>query len=149
MSQPPFELSVSRFIDAPPATVWQVMIERLPEWWCPKPWVTEVIDLDWRAGGRAALAMCGPDGERELTEGVVLEFTPGVLFVFTDALTVDWQQRDAFMIGLFEISAQGQGTRYTASARHWNEAAMKRHEEMGFVEGWTVVAEQLAALAEA
>ncbi|MBB5188339.1 uncharacterized protein YndB with AHSA1/START domain [Zhongshania antarctica] len=47
------------------------------------------------------------------------------------------------------ISAAGQGAGYTASARHWNEAAMKRHAQMGFAEGWAMVVEQLAALAEA
>ena len=94
------------------------------------------------------MTMCGPDGEKEFVEGVVLEFTPGVRFVFTDAFTAAWQPQEAFMIGVFEIVAEGQGTRYTASARHWTEAAMQRHELMGFNEGWAAVADQLAVLAE-
>ena len=149
MSQPTFELSVNRFINATPETVWQVMTERLSEWWCPRPWRTEVAELNWRAGGRSAMTMCGPDGEKEVIEGVVLEFSPGVRFVFTDAFTADWLPQEAFMIGVFEIAAEGQGTRYTASARHWTAAAMQRHEEMGFSDGWKVVADQLAELAEA
>ncbi|HPG24738.1 MAG TPA: SRPBCC domain-containing protein, partial [Myxococcota bacterium] len=40
------------------------------------------------------------------------------------------------------------GTRYRASARHWDEASMRQHEEMGFVEGWEAVARQLAELVE-
>ena len=54
----------------------------------------------------------------------------------------------AFMIGTWEIAPEESGTRYTATARHWSEEAMQQHEEMGFVEGWKVCAEQLAALCE-
>jgi uncharacterized protein YndB with AHSA1/START domain len=32
--------------------------------------------------------------------------------------------------------------------RHWTEATMKQHEEMGFVEGWGACADQLVALCE-
>ena len=31
------ELSVTRFIAASPAKVWQVMTDRQEEWWCPRP----------------------------------------------------------------------------------------------------------------
>jgi len=44
-----------------------------------------------------------------------------------------------------ETTADGK-TKYTATASHWNEAAMKKHEEMGFHEGWGTVADQLNAL---
>jgi len=32
-----YELSITRLIDVPPATVWRVWTERLEEWWAPKP----------------------------------------------------------------------------------------------------------------
>ena len=44
------ELSVTRLIDAPVALVWKTATERLAEWWCPKPWTTEIVEQDWRAG---------------------------------------------------------------------------------------------------
>ena len=59
-----WQLSVTRYIAAPPETVWQVMTERLSEWWCPRPWRTEIVELDWRAGGRCTTLMRGPDGEQ-------------------------------------------------------------------------------------
>jgi uncharacterized protein YndB with AHSA1/START domain len=52
------------------------------------------------------------------------------------------------MIGIWEIAAEGTGTRYTARARHWSEETMRQHEAMGFVEGWSACAEQLAAICE-
>lgn len=148
MPEAPFELSITRHIAAPPERVWRIMTERLPEWWCPKPWTTEVVEQDWRPGGRTATIMRGPNGEEEAGEGIFLEVTPNRRFVFTDAITPDWNPQGPFMIGLFEIEPEGEGTRYTARARHWKEEACRKHEEMGFEPGWSTVADQLAALAE-
>jgi len=53
------------------------------------------------------------------------------------------------MVTIITFAAEGEGTRYTASARHWSEEALKQHEAMGFTTGWGKVADQLAALAEA
>ena len=143
------ELSVTRLIDAPVDLVWRIATERLTEWWCPKPWTTEIVEQDWRPGGRSAMVMRGPEGEEHPMEGVFLEVTPGKRFVFTDAFKVGWIPQTAFMVGWFEFADEGGKTRYTAGARHWSEEALKQHEAMGFVEGWGKVAEQLAALAEA
>jgi len=142
------ELSVTRLIDAPVETVWKVATERLEEWWCPKPWTVEIVEQDWRAGGRSAMIMRGPDGEEMPQEGVFLEVTPDVRFVFTDALRAGWKPQSPFIVGTMEFADEGGKTRYTASARHWTEEAYDRHKAMGFEQGWATVAEQLAALAE-
>ncbi len=149
MAEAPFELAVERHIDAPPETVWQVMTERMIEWWCPKPWTTEIIEQDWRSGGRSAMVMRGPNGEESGGEGVFLEVVPNRGFVFTDAFSKGWIPQKAFMVGFFELTPSNGGTHYRAGARHWDETAMKQHESMGFIEGWGTVAAQLAALAEA
>ena len=143
------ELSVERIIDAPPSAVWTVMTDRMPEWWCPKPWTAKVIELDWRAGGRSAMVMHGPNGEAMPNEGVFLEVTPGVRFVFTDAFTAGWQPEGPFIVGIWEIAAEGASTRYRASARHWTDEALARHRDMGFEAGWGAAADQLKALCEA
>ncbi|MDP2126027.1 MAG: SRPBCC family protein [Pseudohongiella sp.] len=149
MSDTSHELSISRYIDAPPSSVWQIITERLPEWWCPVPWRTEVDEIEWRAGGAFNTTMFGPNGEVHVNEGVFLDVQPGRGFVCTDAVKKGWHPQKAFMIGIFTIEAEGSGTRYTAIARHWSSEDMERHRQMGFVEGWSAVADQLAALAEA
>lgn len=149
MTDTQYELSVTRLIDAPPATVWRVFTERLEEWWCPKPWTTELIEQDLRLGGRLAMVMRGPNGEEQPIESVVLEAIPERSLIFTDAYKVGWVTQTPFITGFFTFEEEGGKTRYTASARHWNAEAMKRHEEMGFHDGWGKVAEQLAELAEA
>jgi len=142
------ELSVSRYIAAPPAAVWQAMTMRFEEWWCPLPWRTRIVELDWRPGGRACMDMLGPDGEVMPNDGKVLDVVPGKRFVFTDAFVGDWQPAPAFMVGIFEIAPEGDGTRYTATARHWSAEACQQQREMGFEAGCAAAAAQLAALVE-
>jgi uncharacterized protein YndB with AHSA1/START domain len=149
MTKESLELSLERFIAAPPGVVFKVWTERLEEWWAPKPWTTKIIELDLRPGGRCAMVMSGPDGASSPVEGVMLEVIPDEKIVFTNAFTAGWIPQTPFMVGFFHFTPEGSGTRYRAGARHWTEAALKQHEEMGFSAGWAVVAGQLAALAEA
>lgn len=143
------ELSVTRLIKAPPAVVWDVMVNRTGEWWCPTPWRAEVIHWDRRPGGRCAMVMYGPDGEEMPQEGIFLDWQEGRRFASTDAVQGDLEPAGPFMIGIWEIAPEADGTRYTARARHWSEETMKRHEQMGFTQGWGAVTDQLAALCEA
>lgn len=147
------QLSITRHIAAPPEKVWHVMTERQAEWWCPKPWTVEIQEQDRRPGGRMAMTMHGPNGEHMPQEGIYLAYDSGRRFVTTDALTLDAGTGDfspsgPFMVGYWEIAPEGDGTRYTARARHWTEEAMQNHAQMGFAEGWGACADQLAALCE-
>lgn len=142
-------LTIERRIAAPPAKVWQIMTERQTEWWCPKPWHAEIIEQDWRAGGRSAMVMKGPEGEEHPQEGVFLEVTPGVRFVSTDAFHQGWKPAGPFMVGIWEIAPDGDGTLYRARALHWTEEAMASHADMGFEQGWNACTDQLQALCEA
>ena len=146
------ELSVERHIDAPTARVWQVMTERIAEWFVPAPWTAEVVEQDWRAGGRSAMVFRGPDGEEMPQEGVFLEVVPGVRFVSTDAFTAGWVPSGPMMVGTWAIEpaevSGGDGTRFRASARHWTREAYEGHKSMGFEQGWGAAADQLKALCE-
>ena len=143
-----YELSITRLIDAPRAAVWAIATERMAEWWCPRPWTTEIIEQDWRPGGRSAMVMHGPDGERHDLEGVFLEVVHEKHFITTDAFAAGWIPRTPFMTGLWEFAEEDGKTRYTARARHWTPEARDQHEQMGFTDGWGKCAEQLAEIAE-
>ena len=144
-----WELSVTRFINAPPEKVWDIMTNRIEEWWCPKPWRAAFDRLERRVGGTSNCTMYGPDGEVHPHPGFVLAWDEGRRFAFTDAIVGDLMPAGPFMIGIWEIALEGVGTRYTATARHWDEAACKRHAEMGFADGWGACADQLVELVEA
>ena len=144
-----WQLSVTRLINASPEKLWDVMANRIEEWWCPKPWRAEFDRLERRAGGTSNCTMYGPDGEVHPNPGFVLAWDEGRRFAFTDAIVGDLMPAGPFMIGIWEIAPERDSTRYTASARHWDEAASKRHAEMGFAEGWGACADQLVELVEA
>ncbi|MDB5381775.1 MAG: ATPase [Rhodospirillales bacterium] len=150
MTQPLFELAIERQINATPEAIYKVWTERTEEWFAPKPFKTRIIEQDFRPGGRSCLVMVGPDGETPPMEGVFPEVVPNRSIVFTDAFTVGWiPQSPAFMVGFATFTPHEGGTLYRAGARHWDEESLKKHEAMGFIPGWTKVAEQLAELAEA
>ena len=145
---PHHELVVTRHIVASPQTVWTVMTQRTDEWWCPVPWRADTSAWDKRAGGSAFTTMHGPEGEVHEHGGVFLAWDEGRRFASTDAVTADLAPAGPFMLGIWEIVPEGDGTRYTATARHWTEEAMRQHAEMGFEEGWGACADQLVALCE-
>jgi uncharacterized protein YndB with AHSA1/START domain len=142
------ELSVSRFIAAPPERVWSIMTDRQEEWWCPVPWHAKFDRQERRAGGVCNMTFYGPDGEEEPQNGVYLAWDEGRRFATTDAVTAELMPAGPFMIGIWEIAAEDGGTRYTARARHWTDEAMQQHADMGFADGWGACADQLKALCE-
>ena len=52
------------------------------------------------------------------------------------------------MTGILTLAPEGKGTRYKATILHADEAARKRHEEMGFHDGWGKALDQLVELAK-
>ena len=148
MSEPANELSISRFIAAPPEQVWDVLVNRQEEWWCPVPWRATFDKQERRPGGACNMTFRGPDGEEEAQNGIYLAWDEGRRFVTTDAVQEGFVPSGPFMVGIWEIVAEGEGTRYTATARHWTEETMKNHQEMGFTDGWAACARQLKELCE-
>ena len=156
MSNSELELSVTRFIDAPPETVYGVYTERTAEWWVPRPWTTGAVEWDLRNGGRMYTEMRSPEGKTDGGEGVFLEVAPGERLVWTNAFKPGWEPQalsnegcDFAMVAIITFEPEGAGTRYTAKVRHWNEEAVEKHRQMGFEPGWNMVAAQLAEIAEA
>ena len=93
--------------------------------------------------------MRSPEGQEVPNDGVYLEVVPNRRLVFTDAFRVGWVPAEKpFMTAIVSFEPEGENqTRYTAIARHWNEADCKAHEDMGFHTGWGICADQLEQLA--
>ncbi len=144
-----YELSVTRLIDAAPDKVWEVMTQRTNEWWCPKPWRAEVNWGPRTPGGRTHTTMYGPEGEKNEHPGFILAWDEGRRISVTDAIDGDLEPSGPFMLGIWEIASEGSGTRYTGRARHWTSESMAHHKEMGFDEGWGIMADQFKVLCEA
>lgn len=151
MAETLHELTLTRMIAAPRAIVWRCWTEPelIKQWFTPRPWTTPVVEIDLRPGGASYMLFRGPDGEEFPNRGVYLEVVPGRRLVFTDAYVEAWVPSvEPFMTAIITVSDEGGGTRYEAWVRHWSQAAMKRHEEMGFHDGWGRAADQLEAVAK-
>jgi len=143
------ELVLTRIIDAPRERVFAAWTQPdlLKQWFAPKPWTTTVAELDVRPGGTSFVVMRDPDGNEYPNHGVYLEVVPNEKLVFTDAYTEAWQPSDKpFMTVVLTFEDEGGKTRYTARARHWTVEDRKAHEQMGFHEGWGMVAGQMEDL---
>jgi uncharacterized protein YndB with AHSA1/START domain len=151
ISPAPFELSLSRTIDATPEQLFRAWTEPelMKQWFCPKPWRVTHAEIDARTGGANFIVMQGPEGQEHPNRGVYLEIIPNRKIVFTDAFTEAWVPSEKpFMTGVitFEPLDGGSKTLYTAKALHWSAEDMETHEQMGFHEGWGIATGQLAAL---
>lgn len=141
-------LTITRVFEATPDKLYRAWTEPelMNQWFCPRPWKATVVENDVRPGGANLIIMRGPEGQEFPNRGVYLEVVPNRRLVFTDAFTQAWQPSEkAFMVGEVEFEDIGNGqTRYTARARHWSMDDVKAHEQMGFHEGWSKAADQLA-----
>ncbi|MEX2120431.1 MAG: SRPBCC domain-containing protein [Pirellulales bacterium] len=52
------------------------------------------------------------------------------------------------MTAVLFLESHGNRTKYTAIAMHTDEGERKKHEEMGFHEGWGKALDQLVAVAK-
>lgn len=144
------ELTISRFIAAPPATVWKAWStpEHLAKWWIPAPIECQVVKLDLRPGGGFETRMREDGGDfQPHVEGCFLEVVPESRLVWTTVLSEGWQPTEPWLAltAIISFDAEGSGTRYAARVLHKTAADSRKHEEMGFQEGWGTTIDQLAA----
>jgi uncharacterized protein YndB with AHSA1/START domain len=147
------ELTISRFINAPPATVWKAWStpEHLAKWWIPAPIECQVVKLDLRPGGGFETRMRQGGGAfQPHVEGCFLEIVPEARLIFTTVLTEGWHPAEPWLAltAIISFDAEGSGTRYASRVLHKNAADAKKHDDMGFQEGWGTAIAQLAAVIE-
>ncbi|GJG94216.1 SRPBCC family protein [Cupriavidus pauculus] len=145
------DLVISRVLRAPRAALWRAWSdpELLKQWWCPKPWTTEVRAFDMRPGGAFHTIMLGPDGGVSDNPGCFLEIVPAERLVMTSMLTGDWRPQTPWLgfTAIITMEDEGDGCRYTARVMHPDEATRDKHEEIGFFDGWNTVIGQLEEFA--
>ena len=153
------DLSFSRVVNVPRALVWRAWTEPelLKPWFCPLPWKTIDCEIDLRPGGIFRTAMQSPEGAEFPNAGCYLEVLPQQKLVWTNALLPgyrpikpaamgDANEADFLFTAMLELADADQGTRYTASVIHADEAGCQKHAAMGFEAGWGVALDQLVAM---
>jgi uncharacterized protein YndB with AHSA1/START domain len=147
------ELTISRFIDATPARVWRAWSrpEHLAKWWIPHPIECKVVKLDLRPGGGFETRMREGDGDFEpQVEACFLDIVPEQRLVWTTSLAEGWRPTEPWLAltAIVTFEAERHGTRYSARVLHKNAAESRRHEDLGFQEGWGTTISQLAAFVD-
>ncbi|WP_210527399.1 SRPBCC family protein [Rubellimicrobium arenae] len=146
------DLTLTRIFKAPRAKVWEcwTQAEHLKKWFTPPPAETVEAIIDPRPGGRffTVIRYMGQDMPGD---GVILEAVPGERLAFTNLLMEGWRPAtdvDLPFTATITLRDHPDGTEYHVVARHPNEEIARRHEEMGFSQGWGTAADQLGRLAE-
>lgn len=153
---PELDLVLERFTDVKPEVVWKAWTrpEYLKRWFVPAPWSIAEVEVDLRPGGIFRTVMQSPEGQRFPNLGCFLEIVENKKLVWTDLLLPGFRPAQAIESGaglpftaMILLEPHGKGTRYQAICMHQDSAGRKRHEEMGFHEGWGQCFDQLIALA--
>jgi uncharacterized protein YndB with AHSA1/START domain len=102
--------------------------------------------------------MRSPEGEEFPTAGCYLEIVPNEKLVWTSALGPGYRPNiktgatgscdEMYFTAVILLEAQESWTKYTAIVIHGDEETAKKHEEMGFYQGWGTTLDQLLALAK-
>jgi len=153
----PFDLSIRRVIDAPRALIWKAWTdpEHVKNWWAPKPWSTVACEIDLCPGGMFRTVMRSPEGRDYPHVGCLLELVENEKLVMTSALApgyrpapdpvagVDLECAHIPFTAILTLEEHAGKTAYSVLVLHKDEAGRKRHEEMGFHEGWNMALDQL------
>ena len=151
------DLVLERVVDVPKELVWAAWTnpEHLKKWFTPVPWQTVGCEIDLRPGGIFRTVMRSPEGEEFDSSGCYLEVIPNEKLVFTSALGPGYRPlirvaqnescADLYFTAIITLESVGNQTKYTATAIHGDEASSKKHEGMGFYQGWGTALDQLVA----
>ena len=151
---PELDLVLERVVNVPVELIWKAWTtpEHLMHWFCPLPWKTVECVIDLRAGGLFSTTMQSPEGQNFPNIGCFLEIIENKKLVWTDALLPGYRPvtqpasgAGMLFTAVILLEKVGSGTKYTAIAIHKDVEDRKRHEEMGFHQGWGIVLDQLVA----
>ncbi|HIZ34483.1 MAG TPA: SRPBCC domain-containing protein [Candidatus Ruania gallistercoris] len=148
------DLTLQRVIRAPRERIWTAWTSaaQLQQWWTPAPALTRVDQLDVQPGGGFVTWMSEDGGEYvPHTDGIFLVVEPFHRLVFTNAVDSQWHPAAPAPVAMtaeIVLREHPEGTDYQAIVRHGDPDQRRRHEQLGFFDGWGAVTAALAAVAE-
>ena len=134
-------LTIKRTLNAPRKLVWEAWTQpdHIANWWGPRGMTTKIKKHDFSVGGEWEYTMTMPDGKDFISEGIyskikVLELieTSANFIPMTEGVTLVANFIDA-----------NENTEFVFKVIHPTEAYCKQQEEMGFMNGWGSVFNEL------
>jgi len=150
---PKLDLVFERNTSLTPSQIWQGWThpETLMKWFCPRPWKVTDSRIELKPGGEFYTVMQGPNGEHSENHGCYLEVIQDEKLVWTGMMTKGFRPvppspMGFSFVGTLLFTKTSTGTLYRAVVAHADEEGRKKHEQMGFQEGWGMAFNQLEDL---
>lgn len=127
-------LSLKKTFDAPIELVWEAWTqpEHIAQWWGPKGMKVNVIEHNFKIGGKWKYAMAMPDGREFSSDGVYSEIVE--LEKIVSSANFRPMTEGVEIRALFEKN--GDETNFIFSVVHPTEEYRNQQEKMGFYNGW-------------
>ena len=127
-------LSIEKVFDATIETVWEAWTnpDHVIKWWAPPGMKIEIIEHNFKVGGKWKYSMPMPDGNLFISEGTYLAIEPPKRIV----TTADFKPMTEGVELHVSFEAEGDKTRFTFSVVHETEDYARQQEKMGFYNGW-------------
>ncbi|MEE9363422.1 MAG: SRPBCC domain-containing protein [Cellulophaga sp.] len=134
-------VTIKRTFKAPIKLVWDAWIqpEHIALWWGPKGMKTEVLEHDFRVGGKWKYAMKMPDGNDFITDGIYSEIV--TLQRICSSANFKPMTEGVEIQALFKEN--GNETDFTFNIVHPTEEYRIQQEKMGILNGWGSVFDRL------
>ena len=156
---PKLDLLLERIVDVPRELVWRAWTtpEHIKKWFTPAPWTTVDCEIDLRPGGIFRTVMRSPEGQNFPNVGCYLEIVENERLIWTNAVAPGYRPNESpaacpgdafYLTAVISLEPHGSGTKYSALVMHADPASRKRHEDMGFHNGWSAALDQLIRLAK-
>jgi len=140
-------LTLKKTFDASIELVWEAWTqpEHVAEWWGPKGMSINVVEHDFKIGGKWKYVMPMPNGAEFISEGEYLEIEKFKKIVTTANFRP--MTEGVEIRALFEEN--GEKTNFIFSVVHPTEEYCKQQEKMGFYNGWGSTFDRLSDFASA
>ncbi len=135
-------LTIERTFSAPVKLVWEAWADakHVANWWGPKGMKVEVLEHDFRVGGKWKYKMEMPNGGEFVSEGQYSEIVEMEKIV----TSADFKPMTEGVTMEMLFTANGDKTDFVFNVIHPTAEYCKQQEEMGFYNGWGSVFENLA-----
>jgi len=127
-------ITIEKSFNAPLKTVWEAWTqsEHIVKWWAPPGMELQVIEHDFKVGGKWKYTMPMPDGSPFISEGIykeIIEFEKIVTSADFRPMTENVELQVLF-------EADGNQTKFTFRVIHPTVDYCKQQEAMGIYNGW-------------